>query len=69
MSEAELHLIGARLRGGILAKAARGELALKLPVGLVYDAAGNVVLDPDTGVRRAVSHLFTTFTAPVRPAP
>jgi hypothetical protein len=58
LSEAELHLIGARLRGGILAKAARG-----LPVGLVYDAAGNVTLDPDTGVRRAVSHLFTTFTA------
>jgi DNA invertase Pin-like site-specific DNA recombinase len=63
LSEAELHLIGARLRGGILAKAARGELALQLPVGLVYDAAGNVTLDPDTGVRRAVSHLFTTFTA------
>lgn len=63
MSEAELFLIRARLRGGILAKAARGELALKLPVGLVYDPAGQVVLDPDTGVRHAVGHLFATFTA------
>jgi DNA invertase Pin-like site-specific DNA recombinase len=63
MSEAELHLIRARLRGGILAKARRGELALKLPVGLVYDPAGNVVPDPDNGVRQAVTHLFTTFEA------
>lgn len=63
MSEAELYLIRARLRGGILAKAARGELALPLPVGLVYDPTGQVVLDPDTGVRRAMAHLFTTFAA------
>jgi DNA invertase Pin-like site-specific DNA recombinase len=63
MSEAELYLIRARLRGGILAKAKRGELALPLPVGLVYDPAGQVVLDPDTGVRRALRHLFDTFAA------
>jgi DNA invertase Pin-like site-specific DNA recombinase len=63
MSEAELHFIRARLQGGILAKAARGELAVRLPVGLVYDAAGQVVLDPDAGVRRAVAHLFATFDA------
>ena len=61
MSEAELHFIRARLQGGILAKAARGELAQRLPVGLVYDTAGQVGLDPDAGVRRAVAHLFTTF--------
>jgi DNA invertase Pin-like site-specific DNA recombinase len=61
MSEAELHVLRARLRGGILAKARRGELALGLPVGLVYDPAGHVVLDPDTGVRQALEHLFTTF--------
>ena len=41
----------------------RGELAVRLPVGLVYDAAGQVALDPDTGVRRAVAHLFATFEA------
>jgi DNA invertase Pin-like site-specific DNA recombinase len=37
MSEAELHVLKARLRGGILSKAQRGELKMPLPVGLVYD--------------------------------
>ena len=35
MSEAELHVLRARLIGGIHAKARRGELEMKLPVGLV----------------------------------
>jgi DNA invertase Pin-like site-specific DNA recombinase len=61
MSEAELHFIRARLRGGQLSKARRGELQIKLPVGLTYDPAGNVALDPDAGVQRALSHLFDTF--------
>ena len=34
MSEAELHMLRARLRGGILNKASRGELQVPLPVGL-----------------------------------
>jgi len=61
MSEAELHFIRARLRGGQLSKARRGELQMGLPVGLVYDGAGAVVLDPDTGVQHALRHLFETF--------
>ncbi|MHB1447273.1 MAG: recombinase family protein, partial [Acidimicrobiales bacterium] len=61
MSEAELHFIRARLRGGQLSKARRGELAMALPVGLVYDPAGKVTLDPDAGVQHAVRHLFATF--------
>jgi DNA invertase Pin-like site-specific DNA recombinase len=61
MSEAELHLLRARLRGGVLSKARRGELASPLPVGFVYDPAGKVVLDPDAGVQQAIRHLFTTF--------
>jgi DNA invertase Pin-like site-specific DNA recombinase/DNA-binding transcriptional regulator YiaG len=61
MSEAELHFITARLRGGQLSKAKRGELALPLPVGFVYDPAGKVVVDPDVGVQHAIRHLFTTF--------
>jgi DNA invertase Pin-like site-specific DNA recombinase len=61
MSEAELHFIRARLRGGQLSKARRGELAMALPVGLVYDPAGRVVLDPDTAVQQAIRLLFTTF--------
>ncbi len=61
LSEAELHFLKARLRGGQLLKARSGELIMPLPVGLVYDAAGRVVLDPDQGVRDAVAHLFATF--------
>ncbi len=62
MSEAELHFIRARLRGGQLSKARRGELKMPLPVGLVYDPADKVVLDPDTGVQHTVNHLFTVFS-------
>jgi hypothetical protein len=34
---------------------------MPLPVGLVYDPAGKVVIDPDTGVQHAIRHLFSTF--------
>jgi hypothetical protein len=61
MSEAELYMIRARLRGGMLSKAARGELRLRLPVGLVYDAKDKVGLDPDRQVRQSVQLLFDTF--------
>jgi DNA invertase Pin-like site-specific DNA recombinase len=63
LSEAELHFIKARLRGGVLSKARRGELITPLPTGLVYDAAGHVILDPDTAVQGALRRLFTTFEA------
>jgi DNA invertase Pin-like site-specific DNA recombinase len=63
LSEAELHFIKARLRGGQLSKARRGELIMPLPVGLAYDAARHVVLDPDAAVRGAVARLFATFEA------
>ena len=63
MSEAELHFIRARLRGGILSKARRGELIMPLPIGLVYDAAGHVILDPDTAIQGALRHLLATFEA------
>ena len=63
MSEAELHFIRARLRGGQLSKARRGELVMPLPIGLVYDAAGHVIPDPDTAIQGALRHLLTTFEA------
>jgi len=63
MSEAELHFIKARLRGGVLSKARRGELQMPLPVGLVNDRSAHVVLDPDTAVQQALRHLFDTFAA------
>ena len=63
ISEAEIHFLRARMQGGLLAKAHRGQLRTRLPIGLAYDHAGNVVLDPDTGVRQAVHLVFDTFTA------
>jgi DNA invertase Pin-like site-specific DNA recombinase len=61
ISEYELHFIRARLRGGQLSAARRGQLRTGLPVGLAYDAAGHVVLDPDAGVQQALRHLFAVF--------
>jgi len=61
MSEAEIHFLRARLQGGILNKAKRGELKMRLSVGFVYDDSGKIVIDPDRQVREAVEHLFSTF--------
>ena len=61
MSDAELHVLRARLRGGILNQARRGALKTPLPVGLVYDPANNVMLDPDSQVRQSLAYLFETF--------
>jgi len=61
MSEAELHVLRARLRGGMLNKARRGELRSLLPVGFIYDARGQVVLDPDKQVQTAIHNFFATF--------
>src|ERR1700693_2507869 len=61
MSKAELHVLKARLRGGLLNKARRGEYRSLLPTGLVYDEAGNVVLDPDKQVRESVVYFFEPF--------
>jgi len=61
MSEAELHILKARLRGGINSKAQRGELKMALPIGLVYDPAQRVVLDPDKQVQDTIRHFFETF--------
>jgi DNA invertase Pin-like site-specific DNA recombinase len=61
MSEAELHVLRARLRGGILNKARRGELETPLPIGLVYGADGRVALDPDQQIQGTVRLFFETF--------
>jgi len=61
LSEAELHMLRARMRGGLLAKARRGELRIGLPVGLVYDERERVVLHPDVQVRDTIKLLFRTF--------
>jgi DNA invertase Pin-like site-specific DNA recombinase len=61
MSEAELHILRARLRGGILSKASRGELKDSLPVGFVYGPDNRVILDPDQQVQQAINTFFQTF--------
>ena len=61
MSEAELHVLHARLRGGALNKAGRGDLKTGLPVGLVYDSRDRVILDPDQQVQQAIRLLFETY--------
>jgi DNA invertase Pin-like site-specific DNA recombinase/DNA-binding transcriptional MerR regulator len=63
MAESELHFLRARMQGGQLAKARRGELKRRLPAGLVYDAAGTIMPGPDTEVRGALQLLLGTFTA------
>jgi DNA invertase Pin-like site-specific DNA recombinase len=60
MSEAELHTLRLRLRGGIINKARRGELRFRLPVGLVHDE-GKVRVDPDSQIRDTVQFFFDSF--------
>ena len=61
MSEAELHVLRARLLGGQLNKARRGELRMLPPIGYVYDSKERMVFDPDEQVQRAVRLVFETF--------
>ncbi len=62
MSEAELHVLRARLLGGIRNKAARGELSRGLPVGLVRgEGDGEVLLHPDESVTAAIRAVFERF--------
>ena len=63
MSEAELHWLHGRLVGGKLEKAQHGTLRWRLPVGLVYDAAGQIVFDPDEEIQHAVRQVFEVFAA------
>ena len=61
MSEAELHQIRMRLHQGERQKAARGELRLPLPAGLVYDRTGAIVLNPDDEVQARLHLVFAKF--------
>src|SRR3974390_1218465 len=62
MSEAELHVLRARLLGGIRNKAARGELRRGLPVGFVWgDQDGEVRFHPDEAVCAAIRNVFARF--------
>ena len=61
LSEVELFTIRARLQGGALSKAARGEHRIKLPIGYVYSPSEQVELDPDRQVQQTIRLFFEVF--------
>jgi DNA invertase Pin-like site-specific DNA recombinase len=61
LSEMELYTIRARMTAGLLNKAQRGELALRLPVGLIRDADGVVRKEPNLEVQQRLDLVFSTF--------
>ena len=61
LAQAELHFLHARLQGGKLNKARKGELRFPLPVGLCYGAEDRIILDPDMEVQGAVRLIFRLF--------
>ena len=64
MAEAELQVLRARMLGGLRNKAARGELRIPLPAGLVQgEAPGQILLHPDEAVRGAITAVFGRFAA------
>ncbi|WP_197412560.1 recombinase family protein [Novosphingobium sp. Fuku2-ISO-50] len=61
MSEAELHVIKARMMEGRLAKARRGELAKAVPMGYVQRPSGEVIFDPDEQAQSVIRLVFDLF--------
>jgi len=62
MAEAELHVLRARLNGGIRNKAARGELRRGLPIGFIWgEKDGEVLFHPDEAVTGAIRTVFERF--------
>ena len=61
MSEAELHILRARLHQGKLNKARRGELFTCVPIGYVRSAEHGIALDPDEQVRSVVALIFAKY--------
>ena len=59
-AQAELHIIRARLHGGKLNKASKGELRFPLPVGFVFEG-DKIAMDPDREVQGAVRAVFDLF--------
>ena len=57
----ELHSICSRMRAGIMSKAERGDLALRLPTGLVRDETGIVQKDPNLEIQDRISFVFKAF--------
>ncbi len=61
MSEAELHVLKQRLLAGKRAKAARGELGKRVPMGYVRRPSGEVIKDPDEQAQATIQLIFDQF--------
>jgi hypothetical protein len=61
MSEAELHVLKQRLLAGQQAKAQRGELRLRVPMGDVRRPSGEVVKEPDAQAQAVIALIFEQF--------
>ncbi len=61
MSEAELHILQARMLAGRNAKARRGELGKPLPMGYLRRAAGEAALDPGEQAQGVIRLVFDLF--------
>jgi DNA invertase Pin-like site-specific DNA recombinase len=60
MSEAELHFLQERMKGGLMNKAKRGELKRPIPIGYLYDG-DRVIKDPDAEIQKSVDMVFDAF--------
>ncbi len=61
MSEAELHILKARMLAGQKAKARRGELGKPVPMGYVRRPSGEVTFDPDEQAQATIRLVFDLF--------
>ena len=61
VAEMELNILNRRMKSGLQAKAARGELRVTLPAGYVYDDDDHIQFDADERVRSAIRLMFDQF--------
>jgi DNA invertase Pin-like site-specific DNA recombinase len=61
MSEAELHILKARMLECRRAKARRGELGKTLPMGYLRRPSGEIILDPDEQAQGTIRLMFELF--------
>jgi DNA invertase Pin-like site-specific DNA recombinase len=61
ISEAELHILKARMLEGRRAKARRGELGKAVPMGYLHRPSGEVVFDPDEQAQATIRRVFDLF--------
>jgi DNA invertase Pin-like site-specific DNA recombinase len=61
MSEAELHILKARMLEGRRAKARRGELGKPVPMGYVRRPSGEIAFDPDEQAQATIRLVFDLF--------